>query len=57
MIRQAGFGQISVNGVGGWHLAAFALLSERLSIAVGWWHRRLPLRVLAEQFVVSAQRK
>ena len=41
-----------VHGVGGPHLIALEWISHRLAVGVGMAHRRLPLRFLAEQFMV-----
>lgn len=56
MISETGMKVEQVQGVGGWHLILPAMLSQKLAVKLGWWHRRAPLRWLAEQFVVAAHK-
>lgn len=56
-IDAAGFGQLSVQGVGGWHLLLPAMVSGELALELGAAHRSKPLLYLAEQFVVSGVKR
>ncbi len=55
-IAAAGFEQLTVEGVGGWHLVLPAMLSEPLALWFGGKHRRLPLLYLTEQFFISGSK-
>lgn len=52
-IGKAGFDQLQLQGVGGWHLILLAITSETLAFQVGTKHRKFPLCYLAEQFLIS----
>ena len=52
-IRQMGFDELTVQGIGGWHLLLPALVSERAAFTAGLLHRHRPLLYLAEQFLIT----
>ena len=52
MLHDAGFSSVRSQGVGGTHLVLPAMISADLAFRLGLLHRRAPLRLLAEQFVV-----
>lgn len=52
ILRDTGFENVYTNGIGGTHLVFAALLSPVLAFRIGLWHRRPPLRIMAEQFIV-----
>lgn len=56
-IKTAGFTNLRVQGVGGWHLVLPALLSERFAYKTGMLHRNRPLLYLAEQFLVTGTKQ
>jgi ubiquinone/menaquinone biosynthesis C-methylase UbiE len=56
-VQAAGFEQLTVTGVGGWHLVFVAIFSERLAFVAGTRHRRPPLSWLAEQFLISGTKR
>jgi ubiquinone/menaquinone biosynthesis C-methylase UbiE len=56
-IQNAGFEQLKLEGVGGWHLVFLAILSEPLALKVGAKHRKSPWSYLAEQFLISGTKR
>ena len=56
-IEDSGFGKLTVQGIGGWHLVLPALLSDRFAFTTGMLHRRPPLLYLAEQFLVTGTKQ
>lgn len=56
VVRTCGFEKVTSNGVGGTHLVLPALLSPTLGFHLGLWHRRRPLRTMAEQFIVCGRK-
>ena len=56
-IKSIGFDIDKVYGVGGTHLVLFGVLSNSLAIKIGRLHQNLPLRIMAEQFLVTAVKK
>ena len=56
-ISLAGFDSLTLQGVGGWHLVAPALLSAKLAFSLGAMHRKAPLLYLAEQFLICGSKR
>lgn len=56
-IQEAGFSINKIDGVGGTHLILIAFLSKHMALRIGRLHKINPLRILSEQFVVSAYKK
>tara|TARA_R110000772_G_scaffold15931_15_gene45792 strand:- start:1222 stop:1968 length:747 start_codon:yes stop_codon:yes gene_type:complete len=56
-IANTGFENLNSQGVGGWHLAFINKISTALSYRLGLKHRNLPLRLIAEQFLISGTKK
>lgn len=56
-ITNAGFENLHSQGVGGWHLAFIDKISRGLSYQLGLKHRNLPLRLIAEQFLISGTKQ
>lgn len=56
VIGGCGFENVTSNGIGGTHLILAALVSPALGFRMGLWHRRAPLKIIAEQFIVSARK-
>ncbi len=54
MIEEIGFNVNPAIGIGGTHLIALGIFSFPLAIKAGLMHRKLPLRILAEQFVINS---
>jgi ubiquinone/menaquinone biosynthesis C-methylase UbiE len=57
MISQLGISVSEVVGIGGTHLVIPALVSSEAAIGLGRLHRSLPLRWLAEQFMVFGTKR
>jgi len=52
-LESSGFSDLSTRGVGGWHLVFILFFSENIAYKFGLMHWRLPLRLIAEQFLIS----
>ena len=57
MFRELGLSEVKSIGIGGTHLILPAWFSGRLAFALGLSHRSGPLRLFAEQFVVTGTKK
>lgn len=57
LLDSLGVSGMSVSGVGGTHLIALEFLSHRTALWAARRHRHRPLRILAEQFVVSGRKR
>jgi SAM-dependent methyltransferase len=55
-LTKSGFIVQACEGIGGTHLLPFARLSNQFALKLGRLHRRPPLSLLAEQFLVGARR-
>jgi len=53
-IEHAGFSHARAQGIAGWHLVLAARLSETFAFRAGLWHRKAPLKFLAEQYLITA---
>ncbi len=56
MLRETGFDAVRSLGIGGTHLLLPALVSAPLAFRLGLLHCHHPLRVFAEQFIVSGRK-
>jgi len=56
MLQNIGFSNVGTKGLGGTHLILPALLSPDLAFRLGLRHRFRPLRIFAEQFMVSGRK-
>lgn len=56
-LEQAGFANLRSQGVGGWHLAFINKFSTDFAYRLGLKHRKLPLRLIAEQFLLSGSKQ
>ncbi|CRI66651.1 hypothetical protein THIOKS13000006 [Thiocapsa sp. KS1] len=57
MLREVGFEPERCDGLGGTHLLSLSWIAPELAIRFGRLHRERPLRVAAEQFLITARRK
>ena len=57
MLKSNGFMPVDIQGVGGTHLVFLSMLSFDIGLKLGRLHRRPPLRILAEQFVVLGKKQ
>ena len=57
MLFKNGIRPIQTHGIGGTHLFLPALISFKLGLKLGQAHKKIPLRMFAEQFVILGQKK
>jgi ubiquinone/menaquinone biosynthesis C-methylase UbiE len=57
MLQETGFVPEHCDGLGGTHLLSLSWIAPELAIRFGRLHRGWPLRVAAEQFLITAHRK
>jgi SAM-dependent methyltransferase len=57
MLDEVGISPESVQGIGGPHLIVLDWIFHSLALRIGHMHRYIPLRVLAEQFMVLGKRR